>query len=351
MAAAPTTPYLRVDLDRLRRNVRERGGVGHHQPGGAAPAREDPQVARDRPPAARHGGGGLTVATLGEAEVFAQHGATDLFVAYPVYVDERAAERLRTLAERGRIAIGLDSVEGAATAGPLLAPHGVEVVVEVDSGQHRTGCPPEDAGVVAVAAARAGLTVRGVFTFPGHSYAPDGMAAAAADEARALPPHARPSSARGSWSRGRGGSTPSSPIPTRRAHRGQAGCLCLRRRPAVGARQDATGVGRADLRGHGRQPRRRPRGARLGQQGARGRPRGVQLRLGPPARPPGRADRAALGAPCGGRLRRDPAPPGRHPGRRGPEPLLRRGQPRRRPLGRGAGRLRPWPVAARGRNG
>ena len=39
---------------------------------------------------------------------------------------------------------------------------------------------------MAVAAARAGLTVRGVFTFPGHSYAPDGMATAAADEARAL---------------------------------------------------------------------------------------------------------------------------------------------------------------------
>ena len=56
----------------------------------------------------------------------------------------------------------------------------------MDSGQHRTGCEPELAGAVAVAAARAGLTVRGVFTFPGHSYASDGMAAAGADEARAL---------------------------------------------------------------------------------------------------------------------------------------------------------------------
>jgi len=39
---------------------------------------------------------------------------------------------------------------------------------------------------VAAAAARAGARVRGVFTFPGHSYAPDTMASAAADEARAL---------------------------------------------------------------------------------------------------------------------------------------------------------------------
>ncbi len=126
------------------------------------------------------------MASLGEAEVFARNNCPDLFVAFPVWVDGRAAERLRDLAERCSVAIGVDSVEGAARAGRLLAPYGVEVVVEVDSGQHRTGCPPEEAGRVAVAAARSGLRVRGVFTFPGHSYAPDGMAAAAADESRAL---------------------------------------------------------------------------------------------------------------------------------------------------------------------
>jgi D-serine deaminase-like pyridoxal phosphate-dependent protein len=80
----------------------------------------------------------------------------------------------------------VDSAEAAARAGRLLVPYGVEVVVEVDSGQGRSGCPPAEAGAVAVTATRAGLTVRGVFTFPGHSYAPDAMAGAAADEARAL---------------------------------------------------------------------------------------------------------------------------------------------------------------------
>jgi D-serine deaminase-like pyridoxal phosphate-dependent protein len=126
------------------------------------------------------------VATLGEAEVFARHGCSDLFIAYPVWVDGLVVDRLRDLAERGSVAIGVETVEGAARAGRLLAPYGVEVAVEVDSGQHRTGCPPEEAGAVALAAARSGLRVRGVFTFPGHSYAVDTMASAAADEARAL---------------------------------------------------------------------------------------------------------------------------------------------------------------------
>ena len=155
MTVAPTTPYLRVDLDRLRRNVRRaaewaathRVALRPH-----AKTHKSPEIARLQ---LGSGAVGLTVATLGEAEVLARHGCDDLFVAYPLWVDERAADRLRDLAERATVAIGVDSVEGAARAGRLLAPFAVEVVVEVDSGQHRTGCRPDEAGAVAVAAARA----------------------------------------------------------------------------------------------------------------------------------------------------------------------------------------------------
>jgi D-serine deaminase-like pyridoxal phosphate-dependent protein len=186
VSAAPRTPYLRLDLDRLRRNVeRTASWAAEHgltlRPHGKT--HKSPDVARLQLEA---GAVGLTVATVGEAEVFAEHGCDDLFVAYPLWLDDERADRLRALAERATVAIGVDSVDGAGRAGRLLAPYGVEVVVEVDSGQHRTGVPPEEAGAVAVAAARAGLTVRGVFTFPGHSYSPDGRASAAADEARAL---------------------------------------------------------------------------------------------------------------------------------------------------------------------
>jgi len=182
----PTTPYLRVDLDRLRRNVRRAADHAKSHRFALRPhakTHKTPEIARLQ---LASGAVGLTVATLGEAEVFLRHGCYDFFIAYPLFVDERAAERLRDLAERARVAIGVDSVDGAARAGRLLAPYGVEVVVEVDSGQHRTGCRPEEAGQVALAASRSGLTVRGVFSFPGHGYSPEGAVAAAADEARAL---------------------------------------------------------------------------------------------------------------------------------------------------------------------
>lgn len=127
----------------------------------------------------QHGAAGITVATLGEAEVFAAAGFHDLFVAYPLWLDEGRAARLRRLAETARVTIGTDSPEAAAAAAALP----VDVLVEVDSGHHRSGCPPEEAGRVAAAG---GSRVRGVFTFPGHSYSPDGRATAATDEARAL---------------------------------------------------------------------------------------------------------------------------------------------------------------------
>ncbi|KLL96776.1 hypothetical protein NJ76_05120 [Rhodococcus sp. IITR03] len=90
---------------------------------------------------------------------------------------------MRALADRVRLTVGIDSATGARQ----LVEHarGVGVLVEIDS-EHRTGVLPEQAGAVASAAREAGLDVRGVFTFPGHSYAPDAPRSAAREEADAL---------------------------------------------------------------------------------------------------------------------------------------------------------------------
>lgn len=132
------------------------------------------------------GATGLTVATVGEAEVFADVGFTDLFIAYPVWAAGARRRRLCALAERVALRVGADSAEGVEVLARALGGTEAEVVVEVDSGQHRTGVAPERAGQVAAAAHRCGLGVTGVFTFPGHSYEPGRREQAAADEARAL---------------------------------------------------------------------------------------------------------------------------------------------------------------------
>jgi D-serine deaminase-like pyridoxal phosphate-dependent protein len=135
------------------------------------------------------GARGITVGTLGEAEVFATAGIGDVFLAYPLWADGPKAARLRALHQRTPITIGLDSVTGAARLAAALAGlDQLRVMVELDSGGRRTGVASAEAAVeVAKGAAALGLRVIGVFTHGGHGYAGrDARAAAAADEVRTL---------------------------------------------------------------------------------------------------------------------------------------------------------------------
>lgn len=133
-----------------------------------------------------HGAVGLTLATVGEAEIFAAAGLDDLFLAYPIWAAGSRADRLRALAGAVALRVGVASVAGADQLADALRGASVEVVIEVDSGHHRTGVDPRQAGEVAAHAVSRGLDVVGAFTFPGHAYAPGAREGAAADEARAL---------------------------------------------------------------------------------------------------------------------------------------------------------------------
>jgi D-serine deaminase-like pyridoxal phosphate-dependent protein len=181
----PPTPYHRVDVPRLERNVRRVADAARTSGVSLRPhakTHKSAEVARLQLAA---GARGITVATIAEAEAFVAAGVDDVFVAYPLWTDDAAGQRLRALLERARVSIGTDSAEGVAA----LAGHcggDVDVLVEVDSGHHRTGVAPEEAGALARAAVRAGLTVRGVFTFPGHSYGPGLGPGTARDERDAL---------------------------------------------------------------------------------------------------------------------------------------------------------------------
>jgi D-serine deaminase-like pyridoxal phosphate-dependent protein len=131
---------------------------------------------------------GITVATLSEAEVFAEAGFDDILIAYPLWIDESKAAILEHVLRLSSVVIGVDSIEGArqiARVGQVDAGR-LSVLVEIDSGHHRSGVQPQDAGTLAGTARDAGLDVAGVFTFPGHSYSPETRSSAARDEEEAL---------------------------------------------------------------------------------------------------------------------------------------------------------------------
>lgn len=202
------TPCLVVDADRLDANIATMAALAT---GRGLDLRPHAKTHKCLPIAERQlaaGARGLTVATVAEAEIFAAGGCSDLFLAYPVWADAARGARLRALAERVALRVGVDSAQGAAALAGAVP--GLEVLIEVDSGHHRTGVGPADVVAVAMAAERAGLRVRGVFTFPGHAYAPAAPGAAAADEAVALAAAAAALTAAGIDPQVRsGGSTPS----------------------------------------------------------------------------------------------------------------------------------------------
>ena len=178
------TPHLRIDRATLERNVEAMQRAASAAGLALRPhakTHKSLEVARLQLAA---GAVGLTVATVAEAEVFAEV-CSDLFVAYPLWVDDERAGRLREVLARSTVTVGVDSVESVGQLA-ALADAGLRVRVEIDSGHHRSGVPASDAALIATAAVEAGLVVDGVFTFPGHSYSPDARAAAAADEAREL---------------------------------------------------------------------------------------------------------------------------------------------------------------------
>jgi len=155
------TPALIVDLDVLDANI---ATMARRWSG----ARLRPHVKAFKSTAlarrlADAGHQGFCCATLREMEGMAAAGlGHDLLLANEVL----DARRLGVLVERGaRVTVAVDSVETIDAA----ADGGVrEVLVDVNVGLPRCGCPPDQAGILAERARGRGLEVRGVMGYEGH---------------------------------------------------------------------------------------------------------------------------------------------------------------------------------------
>lgn len=184
------TPAVVIDLDIVERNAHRLGDeLGRRGIALRPHAKTHKSVALARLQL-EAGATGLTVGNLGEAEVFAAAGLDDLFIAYPIWADGPKAARLRALHddESLRLAVGFDSIAGAERLAAAVegSRRRLAVVLELDPGNRRTGAPAQAAGLVAAAARKLGLEVRGVFTHGGHAYSPGAAGPAGADEVATL---------------------------------------------------------------------------------------------------------------------------------------------------------------------
>ena len=155
------TPALLIDADVLERNI---AAMSAARPGPRlrphVKAHKCTSLARQQ---AAAGHAGFTCATIRECEGMAAAGlGQDLLLANEV-LDARRVGAL--IAGGARVTLAVDSpqtIEAAAAGGVR------EVLIDVNVGLPRCGCPPEVAGKLAEAARAAGLEVRGVMGYEGH---------------------------------------------------------------------------------------------------------------------------------------------------------------------------------------
>ncbi|MGD8328766.1 MAG: alanine racemase [Acidobacteriota bacterium] len=166
------TPALLLDVDVLQRNidrmaqraetlgVRLRPHVKTHK------CLEIGALQRDA------GAAGITVSTLFEAGVFAEHGFDDITWAFPLILDR--VDEAVALAGRVRLGLLIDSSEALrALATRAHADHPLRVWIKVDCGYHRAGLDPESDELIALAASieqASGLQFAGILTHSGHAY-------------------------------------------------------------------------------------------------------------------------------------------------------------------------------------
>lgn len=167
------TPAVLVDRDRLLNNITtmqtaaSAGGL-HLRP--HAKTHKSPRIAEWQLAA---GAVGITVAKVGEAEMFVDAGVNDIRLAYPLPAS--TAPRVVALMDRARLSLCVDHLEVATRWSDAITAAGrrLDVLVKVDVGFHRCGINPASAQAtefITRVAQLPGLRFRGLLSHAGQSY-------------------------------------------------------------------------------------------------------------------------------------------------------------------------------------
>ena len=180
------TPAVVVDVSRVERNLSRMAAAAAAAGVALRPHAKTHKCVEIAQRQLAHGAAGLTVATLAEAELFAYGGCPSVFIAYPLWAGSGPrGVRLAAMAQRTDLRVGVDSVAAAARLAGAVP--GLRVLIEIDSGQHRSGLLPDQVAALAASCAELGLSVLGAFTHPGHAYgSPSAVGDVAEDERVAL---------------------------------------------------------------------------------------------------------------------------------------------------------------------
>lgn len=167
------TPAIVVDLDVAEENIRvmqqnaEKYGLVHRP---HIKTHRSGYLARKQ---VEMGCKGITCAKLGEAEVMADNGIKDIFIAYPI-IGEDKLQRLYQLSKRIQVSTIVNSLKGAKDLSSYFAERNakIEVLIEVDGGLNRGGVKPGEPTLKFAEQIRneSGLKINGLMYYGGLIY-------------------------------------------------------------------------------------------------------------------------------------------------------------------------------------
>jgi D-serine deaminase-like pyridoxal phosphate-dependent protein len=182
------TPALLLDLDVLERNLQRMADWAAALGVALRPHIKTHKCIEVAERQRALGIAGITVSTLYEARVFAEHGFADITWAFPVILSR--LDEVRELAGRATLRLVVDSPEAVAALEGLGVP--LHVWLKVDCGYHRAGVDPGSPLAVDLARRIAGspwLSFDGILTHSGHAYhgrSREEIAAVAEEERRVM---------------------------------------------------------------------------------------------------------------------------------------------------------------------
>jgi len=163
------TPAVLIDLDRVEANLKRTQDYADAHGVRLRPHIKTHKLPRFAERQMELGAIGITVQKLGEAEVMADAGITDIFLPYNI-IGEAKLARLKALNERITIRVTADSAETVAGLSEAFAGarKPLEVLVECDTGMGRCGVQSPQAAVelARVIAGSPGLSFAGLMTYP-----------------------------------------------------------------------------------------------------------------------------------------------------------------------------------------
>lgn len=167
------TPALLIDQEILLANLNRMQDYANEQKVALRPhtkTHKMPYIARIQK---ELGAKGITVAKVGEAEVMAENGLDDIFVANQI-VGEKKLQRLRKLAQTNTISFGVDSICQVEAAHHAFegSEKPARLVVEIEVGERRSGIIEEEDFIALINAIKDHSNVEylGVFSHEGHCY-------------------------------------------------------------------------------------------------------------------------------------------------------------------------------------